>query len=297
MDIKWLEDFLSLAKTMNFSRSADERFVTQPAFSRRIKALETWAGTSLVDRDVYPIKLTAAGVAFKEVAEDTLRGLYKARDELGTIGNSSSERIVVCAGQALSLAFIPQWLVSIREKLGTVGIRVIPDNLHECIQTLIRGDCDFLLTFAHPSIPMLLDKDQFPYRVIGVDRMIPVSAPDENGDMRYLLPGTAQSPISHLAYPRGVFLGKIVDTIIQGCGVDLHLQASFENPMAEGLKYMAMQGHGIAWLPASSVAQEIDEGRLVTTGDSMTEAALEIRFYRGRNLHKDNFAALWEMLS
>ena len=44
METKWLEDFLSLARTMNFSRSADERFVTQPAFSRRIKALEVWAG-------------------------------------------------------------------------------------------------------------------------------------------------------------------------------------------------------------------------------------------------------------
>ncbi len=60
METKWLEDFLSLARTMNFSRSADERFVTQPAFSRRIKALEVWAGTPLIDRDAYPIELTTA---------------------------------------------------------------------------------------------------------------------------------------------------------------------------------------------------------------------------------------------
>lgn len=297
METKWLEDFLSLARTMNFSRSADERFITQPAFSRRIKALEVWAGTPLVDRDTYPIELTKAGLAFKEVAEDALRCLYNGRDGLGTIGDSSGETITVCAGHALSLAFIPQWLLSVHEKLGPVGIRVIPDNLYECVQTLIRGDCDFLLTFAHPSIPMLLDSKQFPYRVIGVDRMVPVSALNEDGEMLHQLPGTAQSPVPHLAYPRAVYLGKIEEAIIQGCGIDLHLQRCFENPMAEGLKYMAIKGHGLAWLPESSVAHEIDIGRLLTPGDPLTEAALEIRFYRSRDLQKDTSLTVWEMLS
>ncbi|MGI9334753.1 MAG: LysR family transcriptional regulator [Gammaproteobacteria bacterium] len=297
MEIKWLEDFLSLARTRNFSRSADERFVTQPAFSRRIKALEIWAGAPLVDRDAYPIELTPAGIAFKATAEETLRCLYKGRDELSTVGNSSAERIIVCAAQALSLAFVPQWLVSIRERLGRVEIRVIPDNLHECVQTLIRGDCDFLLAFAHPSVPMLFDSDHFPHRVIGVDRMVPVSALNEDGAVLYELPGTAHAPIPYLAYPTGVFLGKVVETIIEGCGADLHLQRCFENPMAEGLKYMAIQGHGLAWLPENSVTHEVQDGRLATAGDAKTEAALEIRIYRGRDLNKDKSLALWELLS
>ena len=40
METKWLEDFVSLAETRSFSRSAQLRHVTQPAFSRRIQALE-----------------------------------------------------------------------------------------------------------------------------------------------------------------------------------------------------------------------------------------------------------------
>ncbi len=72
MDTKLLEDFLSLASSKNFSRSAEERFITQPAFSRRIKALEAWAGTSLIDRDSYPIELTPAGIAFRAIAESDI---------------------------------------------------------------------------------------------------------------------------------------------------------------------------------------------------------------------------------
>jgi DNA-binding transcriptional LysR family regulator len=58
METKWLEDFVSLAETRSFSRSAQLRHVTQPAFSRRIQALEAWAGIDLVDRSSYPTRLT-----------------------------------------------------------------------------------------------------------------------------------------------------------------------------------------------------------------------------------------------
>ena len=44
MESRWLEDFLSLVDTRNFSRSAEARFTTQPAFSRRIKNLEVERG-------------------------------------------------------------------------------------------------------------------------------------------------------------------------------------------------------------------------------------------------------------
>ena len=56
METKWLEDFVSLAETRSFSRSAHLRHVTQPAFSRRIQALEAWAGIDLVDRSSYPTR-------------------------------------------------------------------------------------------------------------------------------------------------------------------------------------------------------------------------------------------------
>ena len=41
MNLIWLDDFLALAATGNFSRAADERHSSQPAFSRRIRAQST----------------------------------------------------------------------------------------------------------------------------------------------------------------------------------------------------------------------------------------------------------------
>jgi DNA-binding transcriptional LysR family regulator len=79
METKWLEDFVSLAETPSFSRSAQLRHVTQPAFSRRIQSLEAWAGTELIDRGSYPTQLTPAGQILYAQALDLLQSLQNAR--------------------------------------------------------------------------------------------------------------------------------------------------------------------------------------------------------------------------
>lgn len=50
MNFLWFEDFLVLAETGNVSRAAEDRHVTKPAFSRRIRAPESWLGMDLFDR-------------------------------------------------------------------------------------------------------------------------------------------------------------------------------------------------------------------------------------------------------
>ena len=55
LETKWLEDFVALAATRSFSQAAQKRFVTQPAFSRRIRSLEDMLGLTLVNRARPPL--------------------------------------------------------------------------------------------------------------------------------------------------------------------------------------------------------------------------------------------------
>src|SRR3954451_24879984 len=173
MELKWLEDFVSLARTGSFSRSAEERHVTQPAFSLRIQALELWLGVSLIDRSTYPTTLTAAGREFRETAEEAVRMLHGSRAALQA-ARPSRQVVAVAALHTLALTFFPRWFRQIEARTGPLGSRLLPDDFHNCIQAVAESGYDFLLTFYHPSVPILLDPGQFPHHVVGADSLLSV---------------------------------------------------------------------------------------------------------------------------
>src|SRR5687768_4494277 len=97
MELKWLEDFANLARTRSFSRSAEERHVTQPAFSCGIQALETWLSVALLDRGTYPTTPTAAGREFHETAEEDVRLLHGNRAASQAGARPSKQTVAVAA--------------------------------------------------------------------------------------------------------------------------------------------------------------------------------------------------------
>jgi hypothetical protein len=106
MDLDWLKDFLVLAERRNFSRAADARNVTQPAFSRRIRALEDWIGTPLFVRGAQGATLTPSGVHFRPIAEEMMGVLHRGRRETKAIGEREAS-LSIAATHALSFTFFP----------------------------------------------------------------------------------------------------------------------------------------------------------------------------------------------
>lgn len=82
MEIKLLEDLITLSETKNFRRAAQLRHISESAFSRRIKSLEAWAGTPLVKRSAQAVHLTPAGWLLRWKAADVLSCLLSARAHL-----------------------------------------------------------------------------------------------------------------------------------------------------------------------------------------------------------------------
>jgi DNA-binding transcriptional LysR family regulator len=114
MDTNWLEDFVSLAETRSSSRSAQLRHVTQPAFSRRIQALEAWAGVDLVDRSIYPTRLTPAGEPFHAQALKILGALQTTRNLMRSHQAGDSDMIDLAVPHTLAFAFFPHWLMTLK---------------------------------------------------------------------------------------------------------------------------------------------------------------------------------------
>ena len=294
--MKWLEDFLSLARSRSFSRSAEERNITQSAFSRRIRALERWLGMPLVDRSSYPTSLTRAGKEFRETAEQTLRLLYEARDHLRGDWRRGGETLLFTATHSIALDFFPTWLYEVELALGVKFSRMIAGNLHDCVQNLSEGESDFLICYTHPQIPLLLDSAHYPLLVLGHDELIPVSAPDAQGKPMYSLPGAADTPLSYMAYAPDSFLGRCVELRLAQPPQACWLVRYYENALAEAIKAMAVARHGLAWLPHNSVRSNLARRELVLAGSCDWNIPLILTLYRSLEKTSPAVESLWQFL-
>ncbi len=309
MDTKWLEDFVSLAETRSFSRSAQLRHVTQPAFSRRIQALEAWAGTDLVDRSSYPTRLSPAGETFHAQALELLAALQATRNLMRGHRTSGQDMIEFAVSHTLAFAFFPHWIMELRRAMpeaGTMKSRLIAMNVHDAVLRLAEGGCDLLIAYHHPALPLQLNMERYEMLTLGEESLRAYAKAGADGEPLFRLPAPPQARVPFLAYSSGAYLGQMVDLIIKQASrpgePPLPLEPTYETDMAEGLKAMALEGHGLAFLPASSVRKELRTRKLVPAAPSGSlELSMEVRIFRERpelaRHVKPGVQALWAHLS
>lgn len=303
METRWLEDFVSLAETRSFSRSAQLRHVTQPAFSRRIQALEAWAGTDLVDRSSYPTRLTPAGKTLYAQALEILQALQSTRAMLRAHGTAGQDMIAFAVPHTLALTFFPAWVSQLHAQFGPFKSRLIALNVHDAVLRLVEGGCDLLIAYHHPSKPFQLDAERYDMVSLGQELLAPYSKPDADGQPLFRLPGRAGQPLPYLGYAPGAYLGHMTELIFKEAGMAIHLERVYETDMAEGLKAMALEGHGVAFLPRSAVQKELRARKLVNAAPrdmGSLEMAMDVRAYRarptGKEADKSRAQALWSYL-
>ena len=104
IETKWLEDLVALAATRSFSQAAERRFVTQPAFSRRIRSLENCLGLTLVNRAKTPVELTEAGQLFLVTARNMIDQIGEVVHYLHNLEGQRGEVLQIAAAHSLAPA-------------------------------------------------------------------------------------------------------------------------------------------------------------------------------------------------
>jgi DNA-binding transcriptional LysR family regulator len=278
MELIWLEDFLALAETLNFSRAAEARHVTQPAFSRRIRALESWIGAALFTRTTHGVALTPAGEHFHNQAEVLTRALHQLRRDTLEVSGRGARLLSIAATHALSFTFFPKWIRSNERVLALGNLNLISDSMQACEQMMLRGEAQFLLCHTHPNMSSRLETKRFKSMVVGTDTLVALSAPGRDGTPRWWLHGGA--PVKYLAYSAQSGLGRIVATRWQAKDPAFTLETVFTSHLAATLLSMTRAGDGVAWLPRTLAEEDIAAGLLVEAGNPDLAIPIEIRLFR-----------------
>ncbi len=141
MDIRWLQDFLTIAETANFTRAAEIRNSSQAAFSRRIQSLEQWLGVPLIDRSTFPTKLTARRRAVSRTRrrDRAASGGRQGRRSPGqwSVGASRcASRFLMRSPPAVLASWWAEWSA---HGMDDVTCTAVPGNVHDTVTALVGG--------------------------------------------------------------------------------------------------------------------------------------------------------------
>lgn len=297
MQLKWLEDFIVLAHERSFTRAAELRHVTHPAFGRRIRALEAWAGTPLVERSGGgPVTLTPAGHSFLETADQLVRNLSQSHEELQSLAGRHARTVTLATGRTLARTVVADWLVRLQPVLQGGELCIRTRALAETVAMLERSEADFSLVYHHPAIAVRLDARQFTHVTVATDRLVPVSRATAQGQARHRLePGG--EPVPYLAYAPQLALGRLVEDHLAQNPHAPRLQRVVECDSADAHYEYVQKGLGVAWLPWSMVHLDCQAQRLARAGDARLEVRFDVRLYRPKRRLGPLAEALWKALA
>ena len=158
-----IQYFLTTAKHLSFSKAAQELFVSQPAISRQIIALEKELGCPLFERTNKNITLTANGEMFAAFFEKYRTELYdlKLRARLSLENKNRLIRLGVLNNWNISPVMFPL-LKEFEQLYPNIRIEINSYEPHECQKSLQAGKEDVILTIE----PQIINAEGHAYETV-----------------------------------------------------------------------------------------------------------------------------------
>lgn len=277
MDLRWLEDVLILLEEGNMTRAAQRRAITQPAFSRRIRAFERWLGHDILDRDVNRVKIRDS----TRNSEPEIRALIQRLSELQKkmcLADTEQKHLTVTAQHSLALSIWSDFITLVNTAIEPLTYRLKTANQPDCISTLIRGDADIMLSYETRNGPKLPFDDTFLRMTWGVDCLVPVISAALMATLH--LNGSSPEPIPLITFPKHTFFDRVLSSASYK---DVEHNPIFkvicESSFSAGAREMVLSDIGLAWVPMSLVSREIESGKLIDLSKKYGSVALQITIY------------------
>ena len=140
--------FLSLAKTLNFTKTANEFYVTQPTVSNYIKSLENNIGVKLLNRDSHSVSLTAEGREFVNYARQIVGLQLEAESRLRNISSGRRGFLRVAMLSSASGSF-SRCLVEFMQRFPGVQVNVDLLEGAEMMNALSEKSYDVYFSHKH----------------------------------------------------------------------------------------------------------------------------------------------------
>jgi DNA-binding transcriptional LysR family regulator len=253
MLLSQLEAFVEIARVRTVSRAADRLFVTQPALTARLKKLEADLSTTLFVRTPRGMKLTEAGDAFLPHAVKALESIADGRRVVNAFERGGAGRLALGAAPAVSTYVLPRILKRFAVSYPRVGVSVRTGHSEEVLDLVLREQVDIGLVreLRHPDIVST---------PLYEDRLILVVEPGHRFATRARVRLEEIANDQLILFDRMSSYSELTNAVFRGAGVSPEGVMELDN--IDAAKKMVQEGFGVALIPLTAVADELEAGVL-----------------------------------
>jgi DNA-binding transcriptional LysR family regulator len=248
-----IEGFLEVARRGSVSRAAEALFVTQPTLTARLHGLEKELGAPLFVRTPHGMRLTDAGRAMVPYAERALRALVDGRDVLEQVKSASAGHLMIGAAPAVSTYILPELLEKFVADHPRVEVSVRTGHSEDIVDLVLSDEVQIGLGRAirNPDLEM---------RQFHTEELVLVCAPDHSFTKRRSVAMEEVAAEKLIMFDLTSSYYEITQAAFLTAGVKL--RGLMELDSIEAAKKMVERGLGVALLPRTAVAREVEAGTL-----------------------------------
>ena len=186
LDARRLIVLREVARRGSFSAAAHALWITQPAVSRQIAALERELGRKVLERTPRGLRLTDAGSLLVEHAEAIVARLAAAEAQLGTLDRLESGRLRLGSAGTVSAALLASAMAEFRRRWPSVELSLHELETDDPSAPVKGGELDLAIAFESGIAPRALDPELDTVRLLDDPLLLalPTSHPLSGRDQR-----------------------------------------------------------------------------------------------------------------
>ena len=250
MEIQNLSAFITVSEKQSFSKAGELLFITQPAVSKRIAALETELNTRLFDRIGKQVQLTEAGRALLPSALRILAELEESKRAIGNLNEKVSGKLRIATSHHIGLHRLPPVLRAFTRKFSDVDLDIQFMDSEEACNCVLKGKVDL-------AIATLPEQDwpQLQSQVIWHDPLDIVISAEHPEASSSQIDVSQLSKIPAILPSQNTFTRELLENAL---GLNhQNLNIAMETNYLETIKMMVSIGLGWSVLPISMVSSDI----------------------------------------
>ncbi|MCP4289657.1 MAG: LysR family transcriptional regulator [Gammaproteobacteria bacterium] len=294
MRLEWLLDLLAIMDNDSLNRAAKKRFLSQPAFSRRIRVIEKYFGTELLDRSRKPARLKPRVLDQKQKIHELVNGIHELMQEFQRKDDESLDSLVIASQHSITTAVAPGLIKQVSSDMD-MNIRLRSANRDECYALLMTKQAEIMLVYCSQNEALSNPERFLDHCNLGNEHLIPVCA---SSDLPRLEKQLKTGEISIVAYPSDVFFGTVMNReIFPTLRQQVLIRKNIETALSTAALQCALTGVGVAWIPDSLAKTELSNGRLSDLCDRLPVVKLSVMAMRLNGSKSPAENRFWEVIT